>query len=264
MRHAAIDKIEHLFGGDGGGHELARRGIVLQAFETLRQPARHARARFLGEVRDAVERMYGHDAGHDGKIDPRAADTFDVTLIDIVFEEELGDGAVGAGIDLFLEHVDVDLEAAALGMGFRIARDGNLEISDALQAADEIVGVGIALRMRLVFRIDAPGRIAAQRDDVANARVPVIARDLVDLRLRRRDAGEMGGGRNIRLAHEARHGLVRALAGRAARAIRHRDEFRRQRQKTRRSSPTGLSRPPRSSAGRTRTRPRSRDRRRCG
>ena len=39
------------------------------------------------------------------------------------------------------------------------------------RAGDQIGGVGIAAGMRLVARADAAGRIAAQRDDVAHARI---------------------------------------------------------------------------------------------
>src|SRR5271169_4451569 len=38
---AVIDEVEHLFGGDRGGDELARRRIVVEAFEALGEPGRH-------------------------------------------------------------------------------------------------------------------------------------------------------------------------------------------------------------------------------
>ncbi len=47
--------------------------------------------------------------------------------------------------------------------------------------------------MRLVGRAEAAGRIAAKRHDMAHARIPIGADDLVHLGLRRGDAGEMRG-----------------------------------------------------------------------
>ena len=70
-----------------------------------------------------------------------------------------------------------------------IAGDRHLEGADALEAGDQIGGIGVAAGMRLVVRAGARRRIAAQRHDVAHAGLPVGARHLVDLvlgRLRRR------------------------------------------------------------------------------
>ena len=102
-----------------------------------------------------------------------------------VVEAELRDDAVGAGIDLGLEVVEVGGKRRAFGMLLGIAGDGDLEVRDLLEAGDEIGRVGVAAGMRLVRAAGAAGGIAAQRHDVADADVPVVARDLVDLRLRR-------------------------------------------------------------------------------
>ena len=67
-----------------------------------------------------------------------------------------------------------------------IAGDRDLEARDFLQAGDEIGRIDIAAGMRLVRAAGAAGGIAAQRHDMADAGVPIIARDSVDLRLRRR------------------------------------------------------------------------------
>ncbi len=106
-------------------------------------------------------------------------------------KHELGDDAVGAGIDLGLEVVDVGLERRALGMLLGIAGDGDLEVADPLQAGHEIGGVDVAAGMGLVVRAEARRRIAAQRHDVANAGFPIGARDGVDFGLGGVDAGEM-------------------------------------------------------------------------
>jgi hypothetical protein len=68
------------------------------------------------------------------------------------------------------------------------------------------------------------GRIAAQGHDVAHARLPVLARDRVDLVGRRPDAGQVRGRLQHRLGPDARHGRVRAVARRAAGAVGYRHE----------------------------------------
>jgi hypothetical protein len=83
--------------------------------------------------------------------------------------------------------------------------------------------------VRAVFGADARRRIAAQRHDVAHARLLVALGDVVDLGLGRLHARQVCGGHERRLAHQARHGGVRALARRPARTVGHRHEARFQR-----------------------------------
>src|SRR6266480_7686168 len=47
---AMLGEFLHLAGGNGRRHQLASLGIVVEAFEFLRQPIRHAGAGALGEV----------------------------------------------------------------------------------------------------------------------------------------------------------------------------------------------------------------------
>src|SRR5260370_22316544 len=67
--------------------------------------------------------------------------------------------------------------------------------------------------MGTVLAAHAGGRIAAQGHDMADAGVPVGAGDVVDLALRRRHAGEVGGGVDAGFLLEAGPGLVGAPAG---------------------------------------------------
>ena len=128
-----------------------------------------------------------------------------------------------AGVDLALEVIQVELGARRLRMHFGIGRDRDLEVGDALQRRDEIGGIGKTVRLRLI-RPAALRRIAAQRDDMANAVGPIGARDLDEFLARRADAGEMRRAGERRLALDAVHDMVRALASRAVRAVGDRDE----------------------------------------
>ena len=89
--------------------------------------------------------------------------------IGAVVEEELGDRPVRPGVDLALQHLDVVQERRALRMLLRIGPDRDLEIADRLGVGDEVGGRPIAVGMRLVGRVEAGRRIAAQRDDMAHA-----------------------------------------------------------------------------------------------
>jgi hypothetical protein len=111
-------------------------------------------------------------------------------------------------------------------MLFRIGGHRHLEIAERLDACDEISRMGVAARMRLVARADPRRRIAAQGDDMANPGLPVGTDDRIDLLARCTDAGEMGGGTDVCLAHHARHGAVGPLTCGAAGAIGHRGKQR--------------------------------------
>ena len=121
-----------------------------------------------------------------GMVTPACADAIEIAEVDFVIEEELGDGAGGAGVDLGLEHVDIGLDARRLRMLLRIASDGDLERRDRLEALDQIGGIDIAAWCRLISIADPARRIAAQRHDMAHAEIPIVADDLVDLSASRR------------------------------------------------------------------------------
>ena len=78
--------------------------------------------------------MDGDEARHDGDGDARRADAVEIAEIDLVIEEELGDGARGAGVDLGLEHVDIGLDGRRFRVLLRIAADRDLERRDLLDA----------------------------------------------------------------------------------------------------------------------------------
>jgi hypothetical protein len=109
-----------------------------------------------------------------------------------------------------------------------IGRDGDLEIAYGLEARDEIGRVREAVGARFV-RHRARGRVAAQRDDVADALVPILARDVEHFAAARADAGEVRHAIEARLFLHARDDVVSALAGAAIGAVGHGHEGRAQR-----------------------------------
>src|SRR5205823_8207342 len=96
-------------------------------------------------------------------VDAAGADAVEVAEVEVVIEEHLGDGAGGTGIDLGPQRVDVGIEVGALGMFFRIGRNGNLDIGKALLDAGDQIGRGlIAVGMGVIGGADAGRGIAGQ------------------------------------------------------------------------------------------------------
>jgi hypothetical protein len=168
------------------------------------------------------------------------ADTIDVARENGVVEEALGDRLVGAGIDLAFEDIDVRLERGALGMLLGIGRNGHVEIAEQFDAGDQFRRAAIALRMRLVARSGASGRIAPQRHDAADAHVPIGGDHLVHFGARGANAGEMRRRGEHRLVEDALDGVVRPLPRRPSRTIGHRDEVGRERRHALDRTPQGL------------------------
>ena len=128
---AVLGEFLHLAGRDGGRHQLAGLGVVVEAVEFFRQPVRHRGAGAGDEIARLLEIVHRHDAGHDRNIDAAGANPVEVAEVEVVVEEHLGDGAGGAGIDLGLEHVDVGIEVGAFRMLLRIGGDRDFDIADA-------------------------------------------------------------------------------------------------------------------------------------
>src|SRR5450631_4897272 len=97
---AVLGQFLHLAGRDGGRHQLAGLGVVVEALELFCQPVRHAGAGAGDEIAGLLEVMHRHDAGHDRNFDAARAHPVEVTKVEVVVEEHLGDGAGRARIDL--------------------------------------------------------------------------------------------------------------------------------------------------------------------
>ena len=178
------------------------------------------------QLREIGDRQY---AGNDRYLDAGGAGAVAEPQEHVGIEKELRDRAAGAGIELGLQIIEIVTGAARRGVRFGIGGDADLEIRHLLQACDEIGRVGIAAGVRRVARPDAAGRVAAQRYDVADADLPIVARHRVDLVARRRDAGQMCGRFERGLLADAAHRRMSALARRAAGAVGHGDKTRPQR-----------------------------------
>ena len=129
---AVIDEIENLFGGDRRGDELSRLRIVIEPFETIGEPLRHARAGSLGEIRRLLEILHRHDAWRDRNIESARPHFVEKAQIDFVFEEKLGDRPVRSGIDLGFQNIDIGVGRDTFGVAFRIGGHRDFEIGDLL------------------------------------------------------------------------------------------------------------------------------------
>ncbi len=112
---AVIDEIENLFGGDRRSNELSGLRIVIEPFETVGEPLRNARAGALREFCRLLEILHRHDARRDRNIKSPRLHLVEKPQIDFVFEKELGDRPVRAGIDLGFQDIDVGIGRDAFG-----------------------------------------------------------------------------------------------------------------------------------------------------
>src|SRR5690606_7460288 len=151
-------------------------------------------------------------------------------------EEILRDAARRAGIHLALQVLQLQPRRGGIRMAFGIAADADLEVVQLAQAGDQVGRIGIAVGMRHEFS-GALRRVAAQGDDMPDAGLPVMFGHLVDLASRGADAGQMRRRAQAGFLQDADHGVVGALAGRAAGAIGDRDEARIERRQAQHAAP---------------------------
>ena len=113
---AALGELLHLAGRDRRRDQLARFRIVVEAFEFFAPASPAPWCRALGhEVARLLEIVHRHDAGHDRNIDAARADAIEIAKVEVVVEEDLGDGAGRAGIDLGLQDIDVGIDVGLSG-----------------------------------------------------------------------------------------------------------------------------------------------------
>ncbi len=190
---AAGVKLAAQFGSDGRRNQLARRRQVVEAFEQLVEPLRDGSRRRSG--RSAASSRRSKPAGCPGTIStsiPAAAASSRKRKKQSGEKKNCVIARSAPASTLRFRFSRSNAAGRRVRMHFGIGGDRNVERRDLLQAGDEFGGIAIAVRVRLIFR---PGlrRVAAQRDDVANAELPIFARNVVDLIAARADAGEVRG-----------------------------------------------------------------------
>src|SRR5579883_3458177 len=87
--YAVIDEIDHLFGGNGCGNELAGGRIIVQSVETVGEPRRHGSAGARGEISCLLEILHRQDSGHDRNGDAGRPHAVEITEVEAILEEEL-------------------------------------------------------------------------------------------------------------------------------------------------------------------------------
>ena len=138
-----------------------RVAVVAEAFQSLANPARNFRAAIVREPRQLGAVGDRHDAGHDGQINPQSFAVVHEAEVGVRVVEILGDGAVGAGLDLAFEVQQVMFDVRRLGMKFRVGGDFDVEVVAGFGADEFHQFVGVAKFAKLPH----PGRqIAAQGD----------------------------------------------------------------------------------------------------
>ena len=119
----------------------------------------------LAKSHTAWKRWIGMIPGTIGMPMPARRTRSTIDFVVIVIEEELGDGAVGAGVDLALQDGDLGVPVGALRMPLGIGGDRNLAAPSRFSAATKLRRIAIAGRMRPVGFRQAARRIAAERHE---------------------------------------------------------------------------------------------------
>src|ERR1700740_3649469 len=93
---AVVNEIEHLFGSDRGGNQLACRRIIVETVEALREPSGYGGPGARGEIFRLLEILHRQNAGHDRNVDAGGPHAVEIAEIKVVLEKELRHGASGA------------------------------------------------------------------------------------------------------------------------------------------------------------------------
>ena len=228
IAHAVAGERLDLLDRNAGGDHAAGIVIVIESGKALVQPPGNVRAAAFGKAHHLREAGDGQNARHQGRAHAGRRAPIAKAQENAGVVEELGDSAGRAGVDLALEVIQIRSRRARLRMHLRVSRDRDVKRRDGGESRDQLRRVAETCGAR-PMRALPPRQIATQRDQVANALVPVAARDCEDLAARGADAGEVRCARERGVALDARHDVVGAFARGAVRAVSHRHEARCQR-----------------------------------
>ena len=191
-----------------------RRDVVAHGLQAFADPARDFGAAGVGEAGELGEVGDRHDAGQDGDVDAPGRAAIDEAKVGIRVIEILGDGTVGASLDLALEVGQVLIGIGGLGMDLGVGRHLDAEMVAGLltDEGDQFVGVA---EVPSGAQPHAGGQVAAQGHQAADALTLVTAQDGLDLGPGGADAGQVRGGRDAS-GQEQVQGLEGAVPGGAA------------------------------------------------
>src|SRR5688572_28351183 len=151
--------------------------IMLERFELQQQRVWDLRAAHRDEALDLADVQDWHDARDDRHLDAHVPRVLDEAVEVRVVEEQLRDDEAAAVVDLALEVLQVARAVQALRVTFGIAGYTDAEAVVArLDELDELVGIREAALGRDEIRLPCL-RVAAQREDVADALVPQLVED---------------------------------------------------------------------------------------
>ena len=169
-------------GGDGRGDQLARRGQVVEAFEQLVEPVRDGRAAGLRRSAGSCATFEtGRMPGTISTSMPAAAASSRKRKKQSGEKKNwvIARSAPASTLRFRLSRSAVAV--AESGWHFGIGGDRNVERRDLLQARDQLGGIGDSRPDAARYGAAGLRRVAAQRDDVADAELPIVAGDVVDL-----------------------------------------------------------------------------------
>ena len=202
-----------------------RGGVVEVALHLEHHPARYLDAVAGGELGHLGEVVERHHAGHDRHVHTERPYFVDEVKVGVGVEEELGDGRIGASLDLGRKVLQIAPGVALFGVVFGVGGDLDLPVGTLgfADESDQFGGVAKFARHR-----HAAGQIAAQRDDATDALGAVGGEYFGDAFAGRADTGQVRRG-FVAECSDVAHSGQRFLAGRATGAVGDAEELRLQR-----------------------------------
>src|SRR2546429_4193563 len=162
--------------------------------------------------------QYRHDAADDRIPDPHRPRLIAKAIKILVVQEELCNDKITASVDLALQVLQIAHSIEALRMTLRIACHTDAEVVAIAGEGGQLIGKSKSTRSRRELRLPCR-RIAAQRQHIANPRLPKLIENRANFLGRMSDAGEMSHRADLQLILNARNQIHRLLPRRSAGAV---------------------------------------------